>query len=197
MIGLERRRCIKSIQVFLRGVDTWQFSGKWMPPREVFLLAFDLLADCVQLKKLWLGVDNDTTHGTKYPHNDLLAVRSWGVFDAARGIENVEVRVRELSDWGFQDLEKHFNMEIDESLRALSWIPLFGARRLGVFERALQADMRAPKCDSAAAKEGDEAMRDGEEEMPQAEAAKGTRKSSRIPQSKVAKKKTTKRRGQK
>lgn len=85
-----------------------------MPPRDVSKLAFDLIADCVQLKRLWLGVDKDTAHRTRIPYKYLLVMRNWGAFDAATGLRSVDIKFKELAHWGLEgsrDPEEHFQKE--------------------------------------------------------------------------------------
>ncbi|KAH8807548.1 hypothetical protein F5884DRAFT_857123 [Xylogone sp. PMI_703] len=58
MIGHWRRRWIRSIQFLLSG----EFKNTiWsMPNRDVYPLAFDMLADCESLRSLHIGMTNDT-----------------------------------------------------------------------------------------------------------------------------------------
>jgi hypothetical protein len=151
MIGYERRRCIKSIEVFLVNVGfaLWRYRFKKnLPMRMVIQLAFDLLGDCTQLKKLYLGVHSETTEVPGGRGNSMLVVKDSGVFAAVCGLENLDLRVREVCHWGPWMNANLFESGIREAFEVglPQWsTPSFEIDHLREFERTLRIDMCAPR----------------------------------------------------
>ncbi len=96
----ERRSHITKIQFLFQGYRA----------RE----AFELLGECGNLKKLWIGVTWGTTRGSKRPQDNLWLARGAGALRPIRGLNNLDLRVRETHNWGKHldaNLAVHFDTD--------------------------------------------------------------------------------------
>lgn len=151
MIGPDRRAWIRNIEFYL--ISGFRYASKVMKTEDVYKLAFDVLADCSILRKLYIGVSEQTTDGLpRKKEQDLFAVREWGVFDAVRGLGDagpLDVKVREVGHWAtyFDSLDEDndFNIDIKESRLWKRNLLFFQHKHVLEFERALAEDFRRPK----------------------------------------------------
>ena len=86
-----------------------------MKSQDVFKLAFDGLADCLQLRKLYIGVSDQTTDGLpRKKERNLFAMKEWGVFNSVRGLRNgiwgTDLEVREVLEWDCSLLKHQENI---------------------------------------------------------------------------------------
>ncbi|KAF4634446.1 hypothetical protein G7Y89_g3657 [Cudoniella acicularis] len=135
MIGDRGRRYLKSIEVCLRSVseDAYVFS---VDIKRVTRYAFNLLADCKLLRKLYIGVLDTTTSSMTKNRGNLIAFAGSGCFSAVRGLQQLDLRVREVSyksPWT-PDL---FERESCSGTYKLEYIQ--------AFESFLLAEMTSPK----------------------------------------------------
>jgi hypothetical protein len=147
MIGPERRRWVRNIKLFL--ISGFRYSFKAMKTQDVFKLAFDLLADCIQLRKLYIGVSDQTTDGLPAKkEQNLFAVKEWGCFDSVRGLGEIDLKVREVSEWD-GDLSEGavniFEVDVKETWKWRRGLMFFKHKQVLEFERALSEDFRRPK----------------------------------------------------
>jgi hypothetical protein len=91
MIGDFRRSLVRKIDVWLiPGIE-----GSYIyKTREIYEWMVDVLKDCRNLKHLGVGVSAETTNGMKGPVEGLEGLRGMG-------LSGLEVRVRDVWDWGF------------------------------------------------------------------------------------------------
>jgi hypothetical protein len=120
-----------------------------MKTKEVFKLAFDVLADCIHLRELHIGVFDQTTDGLPArKEQDLFAVKEWGCFDSVRGLGEIDLRVREVAvDWHdtYQERENFFEMDVKDTWKWKNGKMFFKHKQILEFERALREDFRRPK----------------------------------------------------
>jgi len=118
-----------------------------MKDSEVFKLAFDVLADCYSLRKLYIGVSDETIKGTRMKAKNrgcLRAVRQWGVFDAVRGLDGLDLRIRDVCDRGPYAV-KWFEKEAKDGawkFKSGLWIKV---EEVEEFEKALAEDFKRPR----------------------------------------------------
>jgi hypothetical protein len=147
MIGPERRRWVRSVTFHL--ISGFRYSPKAMKTQDVFKLAFDVLADCIHLRKLYIGVSDQTTDGLPArKEQDLFAVKEWGCFDSVRGLGEIDLRVREVNgmDWLgiYQEQENVFEMDVKDTWKWKHGKMFFKHKHILEFERALSEDFRRP-----------------------------------------------------
>jgi hypothetical protein len=136
-----------------------------MKNSEVFKLAFDVLADCYSLRKLYIGVSDETIEGTRTKAKNrasLLAVRQWDVFDAVRGLDDLNLRIREVWDWGpyaVKWFEKEAKVGAGKFNSGL-WIKVDEVEE---FEKALAEDFKRPREESDEQEEDEEDDGEGKE----------------------------------
>lgn len=148
MIGPKRREWVRNIEFHL--ITGFRYSPKTMKGQDVFKLAFDVLADCLQPRKLYIGVSDQTTDGLpRKKERNLFAVREWGVFDSVKGlgegIGRIDLKVREVVEWDFsllKDKENVFEMDVK---KMFMWRSLAFFQLKHEFERALSEDFRRPR----------------------------------------------------
>ena len=124
-----------------------------MKNQDVFKLAFDVLADCLKLRKLYIGVSDQTTDGLpRKKERNLFAVKEWGVFNSVRGlgngIEGIDLKVREVLEWEFSLLEdpaSAFEMDVKETFMWRRGLMFFQHEHVLEFERTLSEDFRRPR----------------------------------------------------
>jgi hypothetical protein len=151
MIGPERRGWVRNIKFHL--ISGFRYSSKAMKTQDVFKLAFDGLADCLRLRKLYIGVSDQTTDGLpRKKERNLFAVKEWGVFNSVRGLGNgtggVDLKVREILEWDFSLLEGQeniFEMDVKETFMWRRGLLFFQHKHVLEFERALRDDFRMPR----------------------------------------------------
>ncbi|CZR64424.1 uncharacterized protein PAC_14322 [Phialocephala subalpina] len=149
MIGPENRRWVRNIQFLISG---FRYSGKVMKNQDVFKLAFDVLADCLRLRKLHIGVSDQTTDGLpRKEERSLFAVKDWGVFDSMRGLGNIvagiDLKVREVLEWDHWcsvDWENVFEMDVKNTSIWTRGLMFFQHKHVLEFERALSDEFRRP-----------------------------------------------------
>jgi hypothetical protein len=79
---------------------------------------------------------------------DLFAVKKWGCFDSVRGLEEIDLRVREVMvvDWPLLDDEDNvFEMDVKDTWKWKHGKMFFKHKHILEFERALSEDFRTPK----------------------------------------------------
>lgn len=137
MIGEERRQCIKSIEIL------WQGERR----RE----AAEMLAECINLQRLYIGVSSSTTDYTKYPQQNLWVSRGIGQLKKIRGFPNLDLRVREVIQWGKWCQFPLFELSISEALQCIfkNWHSKFNARHIEEFEKGLKEQIGMPGKESA------------------------------------------------
>jgi hypothetical protein len=129
MIGEERRECIRSIEVF------WQGERQ----RE----AAELVGECINLQKLYIGVGCGTTRHTKHPQQNLWLSRGVGQLRKMCGFPNLDLRVREVSNWGPWCQWPVFELAVREAQRYMFPVSLskFDAGHIAEFEKGLKEEM--------------------------------------------------------
>jgi hypothetical protein len=147
MIGPERRRWVRSVMFQL--ISGFRYSPKAMKTQDVFKLAFDVLADCTHLRKLHIGVSDQTTDGLPArKEQDLFAVKEWGCFDSVRGLREIDLRVREVIsvDWQTSNEEQNvFEMDVKDTWKWKHGKMFFKHKQILEFESALSEEFRRPK----------------------------------------------------
>jgi hypothetical protein len=147
MIGPERRRWVRSVMFQL--ISGFRYSPKAMKTQDVFKLAFDVLADCTHLRKLYIGVSDQTTDGLPArKEQDLFAVKEWGCFDSVRGLREIDLRVREVIsvDWPTSNEQQDvFEMDVKDTWKWKHGKMFFKYKQILEFERALSEDFRRSK----------------------------------------------------
>jgi hypothetical protein len=123
MIGEERRQCIKSIEIY------WQGERR----RE----AAELVGECINLQRLYIGVGCGTTQHTKHPQEDLWLSRGVGQLKKIRSLPSLDLRVREVNNWGRWCQWPVFALSIVEAHQCMFriWPPKFDPRHIADFEK--------------------------------------------------------------
>ena len=129
MIGQERRQCIRSIEIFWQGERC----------RE----AAELIGECISLQKLYIGVGCNTTQYTKLPQADLWLARGVGQLKKIRGLPDLDLRVREVNNWGRWCQWPVFELSIVEVHQRMfqTWPPKFDHRHIAEFAKGLKEAM--------------------------------------------------------
>lgn len=137
MIGEERRQCIKSIEIMWEGVRR----------RE----AAELLGECINLQRLYIGVGSGTTQHTKHPQENLWLSRGVGQLKKIRDLPNLDLRVREVNCWGRWCQWPVFELSIREAHQCMFRFlpPKFDAGHIAEFEKGLKEGMRRLEEESA------------------------------------------------
>jgi len=130
-------------------ISGFRYSPKSMKTQDVFKLAFDVLADCIHLRKLHIGVSDQTTDGLPArKEQDLFAVKEWGCFNSVRGLGEIDLRVREVIsvDWDLSNEQDNvFEIDVKDTWKWKHGKMFFKHKRILEFERALSEDFRRPK----------------------------------------------------